>query len=685
MTVTAEKEKKPKEGSAEAGYKSDTVDYVGPWGEKAILDTPYSISVIPGDLIKNTNSNNTDNVFRMNPGIQLLQPYEFNGLTRVMMRGFLIQNQMIDGIQGDTPGEGLFIENMDRIEVLNGLSGFMYGVGNVGGTLNYVTKQPTSVPFHELTIGDYGGGQYFAHADLGGPIDKQGKFAYRLNFMTQSGDTPIQDQSVNRYMLSGAFDWHILDNLKVGIDAMDGHDRVDGRQGQWLFAPNLARIPSPPDSSHLWASPDTFNLEDTIHYGAHLTWDISDMLTFRSGYGHHDMTRQTITSQNRITSITNYTQNAAGADEWEDIEDGGFTYMDVKFGILGVNNKVTFGWNGWRYVSRDGLDTNGNSFFQLGSTRTNLSLSDPDSANVTLPNFDFDALKKTKDFEQTSKNAIIGDDIKFTDQWEALVGVNYSEWIVQYFPTSYDKTKATPTFSLLYKPIPYVTTYATYIESLTQGAIVSSSGGQVFTNNGEIFPPYVSKQYEVGAKAELGKMLLTGAVFDIEKANTYVQDNGNGTFTEFQNGKEVHKGVELTISGKVTNDLTLLGGITQMTCNVEKSTNGVGVGKIPQGIADQMAKLYAEYDLPFVRGLTLTGGVYYTGKSYFNVQNTQVAPSYVTGDFGARYTTKLYGYNTTFRGLVANVTDKSYWMSNATVGGIIGAPRTFSLTASVQF
>jgi iron complex outermembrane receptor protein len=34
-------------------------------------------------------------------------------------------------------------EELERVEIMNGLSGFMYGAGNVGGTTNYVLKRPS--------------------------------------------------------------------------------------------------------------------------------------------------------------------------------------------------------------------------------------------------------------------------------------------------------------------------------------------------------------------------------------------------------------------------------------------------------------------------------------------------------------------------------------------------------------
>jgi len=41
-------------------------------------------------------------------------------------------------------------------------------------------------------------------------------------------------------------------------------------------------------------------------------------------------------------------------------------------------------------------------------------------------------------------------------------------------------------------------------------------------------------------------MLLTGALFQINKANQYAQSNSNGTLTYVQSGRQINKGIELT-------------------------------------------------------------------------------------------------------------------------------------------
>jgi iron complex outermembrane receptor protein len=152
--------------------------------------------------------------------------------------------------------------------------------------------------------------------------------------------------------------------------------------------------------------------------------------------------------------------------------------------------------------------------------------------------------------------------------------------------------------------------------------------------------------------------------------------------TAVQDGREVHKGIEFTATGKVTERLTLFGGLTLMDCKIVREADDPAIdGNRPESVSNQMAKVYAEYDLPWVSGLTLTGGVYYTGNFYADPENTDRLPGVITGDVGARYTTKIHETPLIFRLNVTNVTNKSYWLSQYYVGD----PRSIAFSVQAKF
>jgi len=183
----------------------------------------------------------------------------------------------------------------------------------------------------------------------------------------------------------------------------------------------------------------------------------------------------------------------------------------------------------------------------------------------------------------------------------------------------------------------------------------------------------VSKQKEIGIKAEVGKMLLTAALFDIEKAYEYTDSNNIYT----QSGRQKHKGVEFTATGKLTSRLTLLGGVTALDPSIR---GGDYSGKQPTDVAKVVAKLYAEYALP-VPGLVLSAGIYHTGKQWADESNTDRLPSYTTADLGLRYATKVSNHPLILRLTVSNIANRSYWMNSY----YVGAPRSVAFSAQYQF
>jgi iron complex outermembrane receptor protein len=205
--------------------------------------------------------------------------------------------------------------------------------------------------------------------------------------------------------------------------------------------------------------------------------------------------------------------------------------------------------------------------------------------------------------------------------------------------------------------------------------------GNTYTNRGEVLPPLLSKQYEVGAKYDINpNLLLSTALFRIEKANQY-SDLAVPIPTFVQDGLQVHNGVELVLTGKVTDNLTIMGGGTLMDLSVERSNNPALEGKKPTNAASRMGKIYAEYALPWIPGLNLTGGIYYTGERYGNTANTDKIPSYTLYDIGARYSTRLYDKSLVVRLNVINLTGKNYWQEAT----YLGVPRTIAFSASMSF
>lgn len=683
--TTAKSKVKAKEGSAEAGYKPETAKTAGPWGDKPILDTPYSIHTTSSALIENMISGSTDQFLKFDPLVKAGWGSTVSGFLSTSLRGFWNSEVTRDGIPVRYSWLSTDVEDLERIEVLTGLSGFLYGSGNVGGLINLVSKRPTKEPLANLSGGNYGGGQYFVHADLGGPIDKEGRFAYRLNFANVDGSTAVSSQKLNRKLVSGALDWQVTDNFLLQVDGSHSEYKLFGSSGFFALW-GVQQYPSASDYDNRRSLTPNWGFQaiDANRVGANVRWDIDGATTLRAGYLYLEE-RRNIAIPTALWIQANGTV-WLGNSKWVDFLDqntGGYAYIDRRFDTFSVEHKLTFGTNFSGYELWPHKD--GNLYYEV--------LYPSIQAAMLAPEYAWPTAGKEPRYLQSkfdNLNVVLGDDIRINDQLSALLGVNYSNMTAKSYKTTgeltskYDKSAFTPSFSLVYKPWSNVSTYGTYMESMEQGPIVSDSATPSYTNGGQILAPTISNQIEFGAKSEVGGTLLTAAIFQIDKANSFDRYNADGTRTMTQDGRQVHKGIELTATGKITDDLTIFGGATFLDARIKKSNTSTAEGKIPVGVARNKASLYAEYRLPFMEGLFLTGGASYTGNIYLDTVNEHITPAFVVGDVGFRYETKIYDKTFIARMNVSNVSDHRYWIG-ASTSVALGQPRTVSFSATIKF
>ncbi|HWU33792.1 MAG TPA: TonB-dependent receptor [Methylovorus sp.] len=660
------------EGKAADGYRVKTISSVGALGSMRLQDTPYAISVIPQELIQNIQAQSPDDVYKLNPSTRTTTPQVTGFSPNVNIRGFDGYNTAEDGMRR-AYNHAATMEDKERVEVLSGLSGFLYGAANPGGMVNFVYKRPTMERLNSVTLGNYGGGQAYVHGDFGGRIDDEGRAGYRLNVVKQDGGTALDHQSIQRELISGAIDWQITDKLLLELNAVYNHYRIDGVSPYWYVdAASGIKRPAAPDVSKYWGqkwSGDEFH--NTKLMGK-LTYQLNDNITLRGAYMRDYINREgTAGTYNYPLSATTYRQLAmAGADS-EDVFDASQAFADIRFDTGSISHKVTTGY----YMNSDLYRS---SNYDSGATFLGpFSMSSP--SYVAKPTFNVDTQSRFIKGRDINENFMLGDLLTFNEQWSVLAGVNRSRILSFSYSdpgvrsSSYDKSRISPAVSLIYKPVSWLTSYLSYIEGLESGGRAPTS----VSNANSVMPPMVSRQQELGVKASVGKLLLTSAIFEIEKAYQYI-DVTDGISVYRQNGRQNHKGIEFGATGKATDRLTIITGLTLMDAKVEKSQNA---GNIPVNVAQQFAKVYSEYQLPGVEGLTLTGGVYYTGKQYADDANTDRLPSYVTADIGARYQTTVSNRPLTLRVNVNNLFDKDYWLN----AYYLGTPRSLAFSAQMQF
>ena len=152
VSVHEEEEGPSEEIVVTAGRRSQTV-----------LDVPYNITALSADTLSRTGASSVNDVIRLVPGlVQNDQgPALYGSGNNVIMRGLNAQSQSRIGTGGTTQTVSpvstyfgnvpiffaLTMNDIERVEVLRGPQGTLYGSGSVGGTLRFIPKKPQSGQF----------------------------------------------------------------------------------------------------------------------------------------------------------------------------------------------------------------------------------------------------------------------------------------------------------------------------------------------------------------------------------------------------------------------------------------------------------------------------------------------------------------------------------------------------------
>jgi len=668
-------------GTAADGYREDRVSSVGPWQGRDLQDTPYSITVFSEEFMENLQASSADQVFRINPTMQQTRSQYENNQPTVNLRGFNFYSSYRDGVPDDQYGHVTTMEDTARIEVFNGLSGFLYGAGNVGGLVNYVTKRSTNERLNSLTVASLGNRSWYLHGDFGGKFDAEGRFGYRLNVAKQNGDTAIKGQTIDREVYSLVLDAKPRSDLYLQFSAARLNYDVWGAQAAWSATaatrPSASALPNDRSYGPSW----TRRWYETNRYTAHAKWDINEAMSIRVNLLASDGVRNSAASPttNTMVSRDRYTQTigsiyAPGVDDSITFQDDlrGAAYADFKFDTGPFNHKLTAGYQ-YSYTKQDWWTNSAPRFtagtFDIGEIP---SVARPNVAPISRGD-------KIPRFRTKRTSIVLGDDIYLNDHWSVLAGVSYTT----ISSTGYDKSALTPSVSLVFKPISDLTTYVSYMESLEQGGTAADEylGAEV-VNKGQVFDPLISKQLEIGAKYSWRGMLLSGALFQIDKGLQYYDITDPTRPVYVQDGRQVHKGVEFTAIGKLTHNLSIMGGFTWLEPKIKSQKQNPQLeGKRPALVSDTLFKVRAEYDVPAVPGLSVSAGFNRTSASYVDNLNTDELPGYTVYDLGARYPFGSARNPVIVRLDIINLTNKHYWAN----GSVLGNPRTAMLSANYKF
>ena len=291
---------------------------------ESLQDVPVTVNAISADTLQEAGVVDLTDVAALVPSLTVstnLSPFN----TGIRIRGIgTSQNSLaleasvafvVDGVYMGRSGLGMSdLTDIERVEVLQGPQGTLYGKNANAGVVGVVTKRPDfdeTEGYVEATLGDYSLQQYTA--SVTGPINDQ--LAYRLagNWRDQDGwlenDTGPDQMSVEDWNLRGELQWLATDDLSIGLTAshVDRDDRccaADAEQTDTflgLLADN--GLPVPKNDAYDWKNNADQSSEFTM---------TSDMVIATVDY---DMDKAQLTS---LTAWNEYEyKSSADADRSE--------------------------------------------------------------------------------------------------------------------------------------------------------------------------------------------------------------------------------------------------------------------------------------------------------------------------------------------------------------------------------
>ncbi len=651
---------------------------LGVLGNTPVIDAPFSVTSYTAETIQTLQARSVADVIAVDPSVRMSSARS-NINEDLTIRGFPVSSSdfSLNGMFGLTPFWRAPLEAAERVEILKGPTAMLTGMppsGNIGGTVNLVSKRAEAAPLTRFT-GSYMGDSIFGgHLDVGRRFGPANAVGVRLNLMQRQGDTVIDKQWTKERLASLGLDYR-GSGWRMSADLLWQSQRIDNVVRQFQAAPTLTAIPRVPDNKIAYPG---YGYSDSRDGSAVVKaeYDVNEHVTAYAGYGRYKGDWDAVAGNPIMLDTAGNYSYFGGWQRQHVRSDSIEAGLRSEFRTGSIGHKLTLGYTLVDQKRELGFYTG----YPAGVNNL-YSPMDPDSpstAGVANP------LRPYQDSRLAS--VALADTLSMLDDTvlvslglrrQSIAAQNYNFATGAAQGERYDDSAVTPMIGVVYKLRPNLSLYASHIQGLSRGDTAPITAG--LANPGQMLAPYKSKQYEVGVKVDAAGLMTTLSLFQLTRPSASVSDN---VFRV--NGEQRNRGLEVATAGEVARGVRLLGGFTYTRAELHESPTAALVGKDAIGVPRWLVNVGAEWDAGFMPGLTFTGRLLHNGGSYLDAANTLVVPSWNRVDVGARYRTRLAGKDVTLRLYVENLADKDYY-GVATAGYLyLGTPRTVSLSASVD-
>ncbi|WP_416427231.1 TonB-dependent siderophore receptor [Pseudomonas sp. App30] len=612
-----------------AGTKTDT----------ALVEAPRSISVATRQQMEDRGVQTLEDAVKYMPGIVSASYGSDTRYDWLRVRGFE-PTQFLDGLplpKGAYATAKIETWDLDRIALLRGPASSLYGQTPPGGLLDMVSRRPSDVTSHEISL-EYGSDNWrqidFAST---GKIDDEGKFLYGVSGVIRDSGTQIDHIDNKRYNIAPSLTWNIDPDTKLTFLSQFTRDDT-GATSQFLPIQGT-KISSPLGeiSHHKNLGDPNYDYYDRTYYSLGYAFEhrFNDVWQFHQNlrYSKTDLEFQTITVGSYPYTLVDADGNVGRMSTNVDEDISQFAVdsnFQADFATGDISHTVLIGTD-LQHINNNYLSIYG---FNVPSTNV---LNPVYTDTITRPArstayYDYD--------QKTTQTGVYVQDQMALDKWRFTLG-GREDWVHTGTKFHNDgnatNTERDSNFSLN-SAVSYVfdsgvVPYLSYAESFqpTTGADMTAVSS---------LKPTQGKQWELGIKYQPpgSKTLLTAAVYDLTQKNVTVTSNVGGVSVTGQTGEVKVKGLELEATSDLTDNLKLIASYTLAKSEVQ---NGVNKGNRLPLMPNQQASLWADYTWHqgLLEGFGIGGGARYTGNTYGDQANTWLgkADAYTVFDASAHY------------------------------------------------
>lgn len=683
-----------------------------------LMETPVKVEVVTEQILQDqgvTSRGLADalTVF----GIQNLGQGDLGEV--MFYRGFSTNTTLWNGFRVEDIGTntgpingGVWMENVERIEIMRGPSSILYGRAEPGGAANVITKSPEGRSAAALEVGAGSFDDRWVSADLTGPINQDETLRYRVNLGFEGSDSWYRyGPDYESLGVGPALRWDVTPRTTLSVEAQ--FRKMDGSSTQPYIPVDTATqklLPIDPSRTLMPGAQSEFHQSRAY---ASLEHRFDDDWEVAWRYLHNDA-RNPLTVYPWIV---------------------GMEYPGA-LSTLATATRGLVANRGDQQVDATMLDLTGH--VATGAVRHTLLAGADYYATFTYQNQNFDCWCVQFDYldpppvpkedipgdyydwnvTQHEISLYLQDQIALPFHWHLLAGGRYQRLKERsLFSTPpgtadeeafredipYERNVFVPRAGLLWQPLDWLSVYYSYAEN--------AGASQGLAYPGRPIEPERARQHEVGGKTVWldGRLDAALALFDLTKTNIVAGDPAHPGFNQAV-GEVQSRGVELHVQGSPTERWNVLASWNYARPLVSKGTDAaccatslqpldIVEGTLLPYFSDHAVTLLTSYRLPFAAlpGWKIGGSYRWFSAANMDSNSAVETHPYDVASLFSSYETRTPRYTAIAQINVDNLFDEDYLTYQGDVGAVEeladvnfvggnwGTPRQVRMSLRIEF